>query len=130
MIASAIEKYTFSDIGAPKVITSETQHEQYVAALLELDRRKHLTAAEKNFAELLTLLLEAYEEKHHFIRSASPVEVLQELLSANDLRQKDLVPQLGSESIVSEILSGKRELNKNHIEKLSKRFNVSPEVFF
>ena len=130
MIASAIEKYTFSDIGAPKVIASETQHEQYVAALLELDRRKHLTPAEKNFAELLTLLIEAYEEKHHSIRSASAVEVLQELLSANDLRQKDLVPQLGSESIVSEILSGKRELNKNHIEKLSKRFNVSPEVFF
>jgi HTH-type transcriptional regulator/antitoxin HigA len=101
-----------------------------VSALLELDRRSQLTAAERNFAELLTLLIEAYEEKHHSIRSASPVEVLQELLLANDLRQKDLVPQLGSESVVSEILSGKRELNKNHIEKLSKRFNVSPEVFF
>jgi HTH-type transcriptional regulator / antitoxin HigA len=130
MIASAIEKYTFNEIGAPKVITSETQHEQYVSALLELDRQKHPTPAERNFAELLTLLIEAYEEKHHSIRFASPVEVLQELILANGLRQRDLVPQLGSESIVSEILSGKRELNKNHIEKLSKRFNVSPEVFF
>ncbi len=130
MTATAIEKYLFNDTGAPRVITSEAQHELYVSALLELDRRSQLTAAEKNFAELLTLLIEAYEEKHHSIRSASPVEVLQELLSANDLRQKDLVPQLGSESIVSEILSGKRELNKSHIAKLSKRFNVSPEVFF
>jgi HTH-type transcriptional regulator/antitoxin HigA len=130
MIATAIEKYIFTDTGAPRVITSEAQHELYVSALLELDRRSQLTAAERNFAELLTLLIEAYEEKHHSIRSASPVEVLQELLLANDLRQKDLVPQLGSESVVSEILSGKRELNKNHIEKLSKRFNVSPEVFF
>jgi HTH-type transcriptional regulator/antitoxin HigA len=130
MIATAIEKYIFNDTGAPRIITSEAQHEQYVSALLELDRRSQLTAAEKNFAELLTLLIEAYEEKHHPIRSASPVEVLQELLSANNLRQKDLVPQLGSESIVSEILSGKRELNKSHIAKLSKRFNVSPEVFF
>jgi HTH-type transcriptional regulator/antitoxin HigA len=130
MIASAIEKYTFSDIGAPKVITSDTQHEQYVSVLLELARKKHLTPSERNFAELLTLLIEAYEERHHSIRATSPVEVLQELLSANDLRQKDLVPQLGSESIVSEILSGKRELNKNHIERLSKRFHVSPEVFF
>jgi HTH-type transcriptional regulator/antitoxin HigA len=130
MIATAIEKYIFNDTGAPRIITSEAQHEQYVSALLELDRRSQLTAAERNFAELLTLLIEAYEEKHHPIRSASPVEVLQELLSANDLRQKDLVPQLGSESVVSEILSGKRELNKHHIEKLSKRFNVSPEVFF
>ena len=130
MIATTIEKYIFTDTGAPRVITSEAQHELYVSALLELDRRSQLTAAERNFAELLTLLIEAYEEKHHSIRAASPVEVLQELLLANDLRQKDLVPQLGSESVVSEILSGKRELNKNHIEKLSKRFNVSPEVFF
>src|SRR5580700_8705542 len=130
MIATTIEKYIFTDTGAPRVITSEAQHELYVSALLELDRRSQLTAAERNFAELLTLLIEAYEEKHHSIRSASPVEVLQELLLANDLRQKDLVPQLGSESVVSEILSGKRELNKNHIEKLCKRFSVSPEVFF
>jgi len=130
MIATAIEKYVFSETGAPRVITSDAQHEQYVSTLLELDRRNRLTAAEKNFAELLTLLIEAYEEEHHSVRSASPVEVLQELLSVNNLRQKDLVPQLGSESIVSEILSGKRELNKNHIERLSKRFNVSPELFF
>jgi len=130
MIPSAIEKFIFHETGAPGVITSEAQHEQYVSALLELDRRSRLTAAEKNFAELLTLLIEAYEEDHHSIRSASPVEVLQELMSANDLRQKDLVPQLGSESIVSEILSGKRDLNKSHIAKLSKRFRVSPEVFF
>jgi hypothetical protein len=36
----------------------------------------------------------------------------------------------GSESIVSEVLSGKRELNKNHIERLSKKFKVSPALFF
>jgi HTH-type transcriptional regulator/antitoxin HigA len=130
MIAAAIEKYIFSETGAPKIIASQAQYEQYVAALLELDRRSQLTAAEKNFAELLTLLIEAYEEEHYPVPSASPMEVLQELMSANGLRQKDLVPQLGSESIVSEILSGKRELNKNHIARLSKRFNVSPEVFF
>ncbi len=58
------------------------------------------------------------------------MEVLQELMAANNLRQKDLAKQIGSESVVSEILSGKRELNKRHIENLSKRFKVSPEVFF
>jgi HTH-type transcriptional regulator/antitoxin HigA len=130
MIATAIEKYVFREIGAPRSITSEAQHDLYVTVLLELERRSKLTAAEENFAELLTLLIEAYEEKHHAVSEVSPVEVLQELLSANNLRQKDLVAQLGSESIVSEILSGKRELNKNHIVKLSKRFHVSPEVFF
>jgi HTH-type transcriptional regulator/antitoxin HigA len=51
-------------------------------------------------------------------------------MSANNLNQKDLAGMLGSESIVSEILGGRRELNRRHIERLSKRFKVSPEVFF
>jgi HTH-type transcriptional regulator / antitoxin HigA len=130
MIATTIRRYTFGDIGAPRVITSEAQHDDYVSALLELERQKKLTLTERNFAELLTLLIEAYEEKHYPIRSATPLEVLQELMTANDLRQKDLAPLFGSESIVSEVLSGKRELNKRHIEKLSRRFKVSPELFF
>ncbi|HEX9233374.1 MAG TPA: helix-turn-helix domain-containing protein [Candidatus Acidoferrum sp.] len=53
-----------------------------------------------------------------------------ELMAANNLKQKDLAPLLGSESIVSEVLYGKRELNKQHIEKLSQRFKVSPALFF
>ncbi|HEX4001061.1 MAG TPA: helix-turn-helix domain-containing protein [Candidatus Acidoferrales bacterium] len=128
-MTTVLEKPDVLD-GVPKVITSDAQNERYVAALLELERRGHLTAAEKNLAEVLTLLVEAYEEERYPIRSASPVEVLKQLMDANDLRQKDLAPLLGSESVVSEVLSGKRELNKHHIERLSKRFGVSPAVFF
>jgi HTH-type transcriptional regulator/antitoxin HigA len=57
------------------------------------------------------------------------VEVLAELMAGSNLKQKDLAPLLGSESIVSEVLHGKRELNKQHIEKLSQRFKVSPALF-
>jgi HTH-type transcriptional regulator/antitoxin HigA len=116
--------------GIPRVITSEAQNARYTAALLEMERRGNLTAAERNLAEVLTLLIESYEEEHYPIRSASPVEVLKELMEANNLRQKDLAPMLGSESVVSEVLHGSRKLNRNHIEKLSKRFNVSPALFF
>ncbi len=130
MIATIEKKYTTKEIGAPKLITSERQYEEYVSTLLELEHREDLSAAEENFTELLTLLIEVYEEKHHAIPDASPVEVLRELLAANGLRQKDLARLLGSESVVSEVLSGKRELNKRQIEKLSKRFRVSPAVFF
>jgi HTH-type transcriptional regulator/antitoxin HigA len=130
MIATLEKKYTTKEIGAPKLITSEKQYEDYVSTLLELERNDALPRPLQNFAELLTLLIEAYEEKRYAIPSASPVEVLRELISANNLRQKDLAPLLGSESVVSEILSGKRELNKRQIEKLSTRFNVSPAVFF
>ena len=106
------------------------KHGESLAILLELERQDELTIAEQNFAELLTLLIEGYEEKHHPVPEASPVEVLRELISANNLRQKDLASLLGSESVVSEILSGKRELNKRQIEKLSRKFNISPAVFF
>ncbi|MBS1867462.1 MAG: helix-turn-helix domain-containing protein [Acidobacteria bacterium] len=75
-------------------------------------------------------LVEAYEEEHDAIPDASPAEVLRALIDANNLRQKDLAPIFGSESIVSEILRNKRALNKTHIGKLSKRFRVSPAVFF
>jgi HTH-type transcriptional regulator/antitoxin HigA len=51
-------------------------------------------------------------------------------MDANDLRQKDLIPIFGSESIVSEVSHKKRGLNKIHIEKLSKPFRISPAVFF
>ena len=56
--------------------------------------------------------------------------LLRALMDANNLRQKDLVSVFGSEGIVSEILHKKRALNKTHIEKLSKRFQISPALFF
>ena len=130
MIANVIEKDTLDGIAAPKVITSEAQNERYIAVLLELEKKERLSAKEREFAELLTVLIEAYEDERYPIRAASPVEVLAELMEANNLKQKDLAPLLGSESVVSEVLRGKRELNKHHIQRLSERFNVSPAVFF
>ncbi len=125
-----IEKDTLDGIAAPKVITSDAQNERYIAWLLELEKKDRPSAKEREFAELLTVLIEAYEDEDYPIRAAGPVEVLVELIEANNLKQKDLAPLLGSESVVSEVLRGKRELNKHHIERLSKRFGVSPAVFF
>ena len=57
------------------------------------------------------------------------MDVLRTLMEAHDLRQKDLVPIFGSESIVSEILHKKRDLNKAHIENQSVPPNDSvPDV--
>ncbi len=74
--------------------------------------------------------IETSLEEYHSIPDASPLSVLRALMDANNLRQKDLIPIFGSESIVSEVLHKKRELNKTHIAKLSRRFHVSPAVFF
>lgn len=123
------EKYAL-EVGAPTAIASERQHQEYLAVLGRLASKERPSSDEEKYAEVLITLIEAYEEEHHAIPEASAVEVLRALMEANGLRQKDLAPSLGTESIVSEILSGKRELNKRQIEKLSKRFHVSPAVFF
>ena len=123
------EKYAL-EVSSPAPITSERQHEQYLSVLDKLANKANPTSQEKKYAEVLMALIEAYEEEHHSIPDASPVDVLRALMEANDLRQKDLVPIFASESIVSEVLRKKRDLNKTHIQKLSKRFHVSPAVFF
>ena len=132
MPATVLEKRdVLAGIDAPKTITSEAQNERYIAALLALERRNHLTVQEKNLAELLTVLIEAFEEEHYPIPAVSPEKVLAELMAAHNLRQKDLAKVLGRpESTVSALLSGKRPFTRYHIERLSARFNVSPSVFF
>ncbi len=123
------EKYAL-EAGTPTPIASERQHGDYLAVLDKLASKERPTSEEEKYAEVLLALIEAYEEEHHSISEASPWEVLRALMEANELRQKDLAPLLGTESVVSEILRGKRELNKGQIERLSKKFRVSPAVFF
>jgi HTH-type transcriptional regulator / antitoxin HigA len=114
----------------PAVIRSEAENERYIALLEELDRKgARTTAAERRMAELLTLLIEDFEAKNYALRASSPLDVLDELMSANGLKQKDLLDVFGTPSIVSEVLHGKRQLTTEHIRRLSRRFHVSPEVF-
>lgn len=121
-------KYLVND--APKVISSPEQHEAYIAKLLELQRNKHRTRRETEIARLLVVVIADYEAKHYQIGKASGIEVLQELMEANNLRQKDLSEELGGESVVSLILQQKRQLNTQQIARLAHRFRVSPAVFF
>jgi HTH-type transcriptional regulator/antitoxin HigA len=114
----------------PAVIHSEKENERCIAMLEALDRKgEKLTAAERRLAELLTLLIEDFEDQSFALTPARPVEVLHELMQANELKQKDLVDIFGTPSIVSEVLREKRGLTVEHIRKLSRRFHVSPEVF-
>jgi HTH-type transcriptional regulator/antitoxin HigA len=115
----------------PAVIHSEKENQHYTALLEELDHSPgRLTPAEQRLAELLTLLIEDFEERHYSLKPATGIEALGELMDANGLKQKDLVNIFGTPSIISEVLNGKRKLTTEHIRKLSRRFHVSPELFF
>jgi Predicted transcription regulator containing HTH domain len=129
MTIAVSEKYAL-EFSSPTPITSGRQHEEYLSVLDKLASKGNPTREEEKYAKVLVTLIEAYEEEQSSIPDAPPVDVLRTLMEANNLRQKDLVPIFGSESIVSEVLHKKRDLNRAHIEKLSKRFHVSPAVFF
>jgi len=113
----------------PHVIRTEKENDYYINLLYSLDKKENPTAAERELADLLTLLIEAFEDEHYSLKRATPLESLAELMDANGLKQKDLVNIFGTPSIVSEVLSGKRRLTVEHIKQLSMRFNVSPELF-
>jgi len=58
------------------------------------------------------------------------ISVLRVLMSQHELTLADFKNEIGSKSLVSMILNGKRNLTKEHIAKISKRFNLSPALFF
>jgi HTH-type transcriptional regulator/antitoxin HigA len=116
--------------GAPHVIRSEEQLDAYTKALYRLTAEARPTRAQREAIDLLTLLIERYEMEHYSLPKASPADVLRFLLDQHGLKQRDIARELGGESVVSEVLSGKRKLNATHIEHLSSRFHVSPAVFF
>jgi HTH-type transcriptional regulator/antitoxin HigA len=121
--------YLLARFPAPAVIRSVEQNEHYISVLEQLERKENLSDDESQLAELLRILIADYRERHYQLRGA-PLEIIKEIMVANRLRQKDLVDVFGTESIVSEVLNGKRELNKEHIKRLSERFKVSPSLFF
>jgi HTH-type transcriptional regulator/antitoxin HigA len=125
-----VEYVTLLRKTVPAVIHTERENERCIALLEALDQKGgNLSAAERRLGELLTVLIEDFEERTYALKPAAPVEVLRELIQANGLKQKDLVGIFGTPSIVSEVLREKRNLTVDHIRKLSKRFHVSPEMF-
>jgi len=118
------------ELGAPRIIRTEEQLAEYTRVLYSLTALPAPTSVQVEAIELLTLLIERYEEQQFQLPQASAPEVINFLLDQHSLKQLDIASELGGQSVVSEILSGRRKLNSNHIERLSKRFGVSPAIFF
>ena len=115
----------------PHVIHTEAENDRCTEVLEGLLRKNQRTVEEKRLAELLTLLIEDFEQQRYALpHTAGPVDVLRHLMDTNGLRQVDLLDVFGTASVASEVLSNKRELSKTHIARLSERFHLSPAVFF
>jgi HTH-type transcriptional regulator/antitoxin HigA len=114
----------------PEVIQGEVDNQRYIDMLEHYAALPSPTKAQGKLIELLTVLVESFENKHYPVPDAGPLDIIRHLMEVHKLRQKDLADVFGTESIVSDVLNGKRDLAKEHIRRLSARFNVSPAVFF
>ena len=116
---------------SPYLIIRDEQ--DYARAIGQLNELIDLVGTDEDhplyeFLDTLGTLIHQYEEDHHPAPPVSGVEALRYLMDEHGLRQSDL-PEIGSQGVVSEILSGKRELNLRQIRHLAARFHVSPTVF-
>ena len=114
----------------PEVVRDEKQNQAYIRRLEDLTSKKSATRAEEKLIELLAVLIEDFESREYPVPDAAPRDIIRHLMEAHHLRQKDLVNIFGTESIVSDVLNGRRKLTAEHIKRLSARFGVSPAVFF
>lgn len=80
--------------------------------------------------EVLTTLVEAYEEKHYKIDAPDPIEAIKFRMEQEGLKQKDLVAIVGSKSRVSEVLNKKRKLTIEMIRSLHKELHIPVESLF
>jgi HTH-type transcriptional regulator/antitoxin HigA len=81
-----------------------------------------------NLVATLGELIGDYDDVHYPSPEVSGVEMLRFLMDQHGLKQSDLA-EIGTQGVVSEIISGKREINVRHIKKLKQRFGVSADAF-
>lgn len=128
-IAETAEHWRFV---APLLQAPETE-DDYDAKVKALDEILAVVGDDEThplaiLASRLGDLIEAYDAEHRPIPAASGADVLRYLMQEHGITQSDL-PEVGAQSVVSEVLSGKRSLNWRQICGLADRFGVPTDVF-
>ena len=113
----------------PHVIHTDEECERLTRELQRLDERERPSPEENELAELLTVLIDEFEERRYPIQKSSPRQTLLHLMEARKLSQKDLWKVFGSKGITSEVVHGKRSISKAQAKKLAGFFHVGVELF-
>lgn len=114
----------------PRTIKSEEDLEKTQAVVDKLLDKGELTEVEEDYLDLLGILIHEYEQQQDLVPDIYGVDLIKVLITELNLKQKDLIAIFKTESIVSDVLNGKRKLTVEHIQKLAEFFQVSPAVFF
>jgi HTH-type transcriptional regulator/antitoxin HigA len=115
--------------GAPRVIHNDQELAVFTETLFQLTALAKPSPFEAEAIELLTLLVDFYEESHYSVPAANAVSVVRFLIEKQGLAQRDLILQFGSESGVSMFLASQRKLTVEQVRKLSARFKLPADVF-
>jgi len=110
-----------------KPIKTKTDYQSALKVVEKLFDAKPGTP-EGDRLEVITTLIEAYEEKHHPIPPPDPIEAIFYYLESRGLTRKDLEIFLGSRSRVSEVLNRKRPLSIEMIRRLHEKLGIPAEV--
>lgn len=110
-----------------KIITTEKEYEESLARLSQIFESDS-ESAEGMEAELLVTLIEKYEKEMYPIALPHPIEAIKETLERKGLKDKDLIPVIGSKTIVSLVLNKKRPLTIEMVRNLSSFLNLPIEV--
>jgi len=102
----------------------------YRAALKRLEEifDAKLGTTESDELEILGLMVDDYENKHYPIEAPDPIEAIKIRMEEMQLKQVDLISEIGGKSRVSEVLNRKRRLTVDMIRKLTTRLNISAKV--
>jgi HTH-type transcriptional regulator / antitoxin HigA len=114
----------------PRPIRSEEQLEQVQQVIDALIDKGELTSDEKDYLDVLGTLVYEYEQTLEPLPDIYGVELLKVFIEERSLKQKDLVPIFRTESIISDVLHGRRQLTTRHIQELAEFFHISPAAFF
>ena len=113
-----------------KVIKSEAQYDKYCDQLEVLLDNSSGIKSEEDEIELLTLLIEKWDEDHNTFDDADPVEILKSLMKDHKMKAVDIAALVGvSEGLVSDMLNYKKGFSKETIRILSSRFKLNQEAF-
>ena len=112
-----------------KPIKNEEDYSQTLSYIESLMDAKQNTP-QMDELEVLTTLVEAYEEQHYKIDVPDPIEAIKFRMEQEGLKQKDLVTIVGSKSRVSEIFNRKRKLTIEMIINLHKQLHIHVESLF
>lgn len=112
------------------IIKTDAQYNKYCNILESLTQGSNKSNAVHDEIELLSFLIEKYDEEHNSFEDANPVELLKLLMSENKMKAVDLAKLLDvSTSLVSDMLNYKKGFSKETIRLLSERFKLRQDAF-